>query len=700
MNKISTIPRKGVSRVEQRVAGDLLKKIFSKIKVPNTYPSSGTQSSQSPYSSHWKGYLKSKGSYYPLIEMQNMRRSTSSVTRGFGLDRRFSPSFDYYIEQSVYRDILSIPESNFGGPEMLFYGLNGERRSGVFLRNACYAYEIVTKFNRARDDSFTILEIGSGFGMLAYILKNYYKNAKLFLIDLPETLAICAWYLENTLPDCSFLYWPADSDASLAAAEVVFVNAKAFLEGMGDYDLVINCDSMSEMTADVACNYLKIIEADIRDEGMFFFLNKEGIDKEAMTRPTQYPFSTQWVVESIRPTYVGFLDDYRHIQMCLRWSTRQVDLPVLRNPLLDLAYQYFYKERLEYFSMFGFVEHYKQHAAHLGNDCREFSIKCIVNFDLTYCIQNWQILHRNRWANDSERLLSRICLIVLCDRLIDSHRESEAEPIAAMLAEAAESFSETWAAGRILARLNEEKQAREVLARSIKFEGVLPVLLLKAGKLLKAWGYVDLAQKAFEHVLNEGSCPLEKIEAGMRLRIGVSQIDSLSSTLPHYVFSIGYYLVRIADVFHKNGCRDRAYDMLLPIVMKQVEVGHYDLFAAAELLDAIGCSEQAEPLIREAIKLGYNDNSFYRKIGLFFEQRGDYSSAVTYLKRSLDIDASWASTHYDLARVYQKLGQSDLEVEHLREALSCSYNKEVDYDALNKRFSFLAQNGVKAHETL
>lgn len=686
--------------MKQGEAGDLLQEIYSKVQVAGTDPSSGTKTSQSQHSWHWEWYLKSKGAYHSLDDMLNMRSPTYSVTRGFGLDRRFSPSFDYYIEQNVYQDILSIPESDFGGPEKLFYGVNGERRSGIFLRNACYTYEIVTKFNRARDDSLTILEIGPGFGMLAYILKHYYKNARLFLVDLPETLAICAWYLENTVPDCSFLYCPADSDASLAAADVVFVNAEAFVEGMGDYDLVINCDSMSEMTVDVACNYLRIIEADVRDEGMFFFLNKEGIDKEAMARPTLYPFSAQWAVEGIRPTYVGFLDDYRHIQMCLRWSTRQLDLPMLRNPLLDLAYQYFYKERLECFSMFGFLEHYEQHVAYLGDDCREFLLKSIVSLDLTYCVQNWQILHKNGWASDSERLISRVCIIVLCDLLIDAHRESEAESISTMLAEVAESFSETWAAGRILARLNKEKQAREVLARSIKFEGVSPVLLLKAGKLLEASGYVDLAQKAFERVLNEGSRPLEKIEAAMRLRMGVSQIDSLCSTLPHYVFSIGYYVVRIADVFHKNGYRDQAYDMLLPIVKKQIEVGHYDLFAATEILDTIGYSEQAETLIREVIKLGHNDNGFQRKIGLFFEQKGDYSSALKYLERSLDIDASWASTHYDLARVYQKLGQSSLEVKHLKEALLCSHNKEVDYDALNRRLSFLTKNRGKEIETL
>jgi len=688
------MPRK-VSVMDQGKAGDLLQKIFSKAQLVGTVQSNGSQKSNSQYSSHWESYLKFKGAYYSLSDMLKMRSPGSSITRGFGLDRRFSPSFDYYREQSVYKDILSIPESDFGDPEKLFYGVNGERRSGIFLRNACYAYEIITRFKRERNSSFNILEIGSGFGMLAYILKHYYKNAKLFLVDLPETLATCAWYLENAFPDSSFLYCPADTDDSIGAADVIFINAEAFKIGMTGYDLVINCDSMSEMTADVACNYLSIIEADMYDDGMFFFLNKEGIDKEAMARPTLYPFSMQWVLESIRPTYVGFQDDYRHIQICLRRSTRQLEWPVWLGKLLDLAYQYFYEERLECFSMFEFLEGYKWDKTLFGDELNEFIYKCIVGSDLTYCAQNWRVLHKESWASDLERSISGICMIIVCDLLIEDNRENEAEPIAMALSKGAGSFSETWATGRILARLNKNRQAKAAWERSLKIENIPAVLLLKAGKLLEASNCADLAKKAFERVLSESYYPLEKIEAAMRLQMEASQIDILSATLPSYAFSIGYYLVRIATIFHHSGYSDRAYDLLLPIITNQIQAGHYDLFAAAKILDALGYKEKAKGLIQEAIKLGHNDNGFYRKIGLFFEQKGDYISAEKYLKASLDIDVSWASTHYDLARVYQKLGQISLEVDYLEKTLLCSHNKEVDYDALNERLRFLAKSEDK-----
>jgi tetratricopeptide (TPR) repeat protein len=607
-------------------AGKLLQKIYSKVRGDGM-----AQPFQPQYSSFWQRFLKSKGAYHSLDDMLNMRLPTSSVTRGFGQDLRFSPSFDYYVEQKVYQDILSIPEPNFGNPQKIFCGIGGEKRSGIFLRNACYAYEIITKFNRPRNDSFNILEIGPGFGMLAYILKHYYKNAKLFLVDLPETLAICAWYLENTFPRLSFSYCPADP--APVVTDVTFVNAEAFVAGMSDYDLVINCDSMSEMTKDVACNYLRIVEADIHDGGMFFSLNKEGLDKEAIARPTLYPFSARWIAESVQSTHVGFLDDYRHIQMCLRWSDRQAVLPELRNLLLDLAYQYFYKERLECFALFRFVECYDQH------------------------------------PNDLGYMAFRICMIVFCDLLIDAHRESEAKPIVAAIAAAPESFSEAWATGRILGRLNKKEQAKRLLARSIEFDDVSPTILLKAGKLLEALGHKDLSVRAFNRVLNEGSCPLEKIEAATKLQMEVSQTDDLFSTLPPHAFSIGYYTVRMADILYRNGHWDRAHDMLLPVVM-----GH---------------PRRARALIQKAIRLGHNDNGFYRKIGLFFERKGDYPSALKYLKRSLDIDASWASTHSDLAGVYRKLGRGGLEARHLKKALLCTHNKEVDYGVLYERLDFL-----------
>jgi len=673
-------------------ARDLLLKIYSKVQVAGTATSNGSSYPSSQYSSHWEWYLRSKGAYHSLESMLNMRHPTSSVTRGFGLDRRFSPSYDYYVNQSVYRDILSISEPDFGNPEKPFFGLNDERRSGIFLRNACYAYNIITNFSQGRDKAITVLEIGPGFGMLAYILKQYYKNARLVLVDLPETLCICASYLENTLPKCAFLYWPADTDTSFADADVILVNAGAFIGGMARYDLVINCDSMSEMTADIASSYLSIIESDINDKGMFFFLNKEGIDKYAMSRPTLYSFSEQWTVKSMQPTYVGFLEDYRHIQMCLQSSDRKTDLPELRNHLLDIAYRYFYNERLECFAMFEFVEKFDHYMAHASEDLK-FLLNCIKNQDLDYGVRHVQVIRKKEWDSDTERLADQICMIILCDLLIDAHRQSEAIPISLALAEFAEFFYETWASARILVRLNQGERAKTLWAQALNVKDVPSLMLLRAGKQLNALGYFDLAQKAFRRVVNEMSSPLEKIEAAMRLEWRSPQeLKTLFSSLPSYVFSIGYHMVRMADALYKSGCFYEAYEMLLPLLNNRIKAGHYDLFFAAQIMGALGHTEQIESLMQEAIRLGHNDNGFYRKIGLLFEQRGDYSSSLKYLKMSLHIDGSWASTHYDLAQVYRKLNQIDMEVKHLKEALLCGHNKEVDYDAIRRRLSFLTRN--------
>jgi tetratricopeptide (TPR) repeat protein len=673
-------------------AGDLLQKIYSKIHSPGTAPGNSPASGSSHYSSHWEWYLKSKGAYHSLENMLTMRQPASSITRGFGLDRRFSSSYDLYLGTAVYRDILSIPESDFGDPEKLFFGVGSERRSGIFLRNACYACNIITHAEWARESSISVLEIGPGFGMLAYILKQYYPKARLVLVDLPETLSICAWYLENVLPECTFAYRPAEAGSTSISADITFVNADAFSAGMGRYDLAINCDSMSEMVSDVSCNYVRIIESDMNDGGMFFFLNKEGIDKNAVARPTLYPFSGHWRIRAVQPTYVGFLDDYRHIQLCLAWSNRTDpgrNWPQLRLRLLDMAYQYFYNERLDCFGMFEFMQDLGPHGANGGNG-GTFLLDCISHEDLDYKVRQWQILSKEGWINGSERASALTGAVILCDLLISSQRQKEAEPIARALAGASNSFSETWAAGRILAELNHLEDARVLWGRAVELNDAGASLLLKAGKQLEARGQSDLATRAFERVVNEAaSCP-EKIEAAMRMRwTSPKELTQVFSRLPRHAFSIGYYIVRMADAFFRSGWADEAVETLTPLINKEVRAGHYDLFIAAQTLNSLNRLPQAEALIQEAISLGHNDNGFYRRIGLFFEQKGDYPSSAKYLKMSLDIDASWASTHYDLARIYRKLGPTDLEVSHLTEALRCSHNKEVDYASLRERLKAL-----------
>lgn len=647
----------------------------------------------SQYSAMWKEFLDAKGVSYCLDEMLQMRTLEAVVTRGFGLDRRFSPSFDLYRDEPLYQEILAIPESDFGGPEKLFCGIGQEKRSGIFLRNACYAYEIIRGLGRKRDEVFTILEIGPGFGMLAYILKNYFPNARIVLVDLPESLTISAWYLENTLPGVRSLYLPSGQGAVVAEAETVFINAGSFKQGLMRYDLVINCDSMSEMTAVVASHYLEVVASDMNEGGVFFSLNKEGIDKEAMARPTLYPFPEKWAVEGIGSTYVGFLNDARHVRMSFRCSLQGQDQPPWRNRFLDLSYQYFYKTRLECFEMFAFLESLGRGTERPGQAVGTFFQRCLVEPDLEYFISSWRSVEAGLGMSAVDRSFFRLTMVMALDLMIEGGRMKEAAPVVAALGNTAGSFDELWTAGRLSEALGDRDAAQEFWLRAVKQAAVPSNILLKAGISLAAAGREVLSRQVFERVVQESPYALERIEAALRHKMDLPLIERLCAGLPAYILSNGYCLVRLAMIFHKNGHLKRAQEMLQPIVTRRIETGHYDLLAAVKILDAVGDGAQADSLMREAVKLGHNDNGFYRRVGLFFEGKNDLSRALEYLHRSVEIDVSWASTHYDLARIYGKQGRTDLELVQLKKALALSYNKEVDYDQLRQRMKALEGAG-------
>ncbi len=383
------------------------------------------------HSEMWKRILKSKGTNFTREELKNMRTIDSTITRGFGLDRRFSPSYDIYRDEPIYQEILKIKESDLGNPEKIFFG-----HSGIFLRNACHAYDIIRLLKKDRSAKLTILDIGCGFGMLAFILKKYYSNAKLILVDLPETLEICKFYLADM-------------------GDIKFINSNDFKRTIARYDVAINIDSMSEMEKDVAINYLEIIETDIKEGGLFFFLNKEGLDKKAIKRPTLYPFSSNWKIEDIGHTYFGNLKDFRHIKICFRWSKYRVLL--IRNKFLDLAYQLFSENNAQYIELFDLLK------------------------------------------ND-------------------------------------------------------------------------------------------------------------------------------------YRFSVAYHLIKIAKRFPKF-----AYESLSPIIYKKIKAGHYELFETSKLLTELGYHIKSEELLKEAVKIGHNDSSFYITIGDWFKSLGKQDTAEQCYKKAKEI---------------------------------------------------------------
>jgi len=128
----------------------------------------------------------------------------------------------------------------------------------------------------------TILEIGGGFGGLAYHLKRILPQARYYVLDLPESLIFSAIYLSVLFPKerCHLLDLSL-SDSVLKDCSPGFSFLPNFLfprlvkSGLR-IDLVINTLSMSEMSESQVRAYCEGIHQLLGTTGVFFEQNQDN----------------------------------------------------------------------------------------------------------------------------------------------------------------------------------------------------------------------------------------------------------------------------------------------------------------------------------------------------------------------------------------------------------------------------------------
>ena len=108
-----------------------------------------------------------------------------------------------------------------------------------------------------------ILEIGGGYGGLAYALKNIFPDAHYVMVDLPESLLFAGVYLNIVMPQ----YCDERSSAGFE-----FVSNHLAHEALANshFDLIINTGSLGEMTDYQVGAYAKLIERVLAPHGLFY----------------------------------------------------------------------------------------------------------------------------------------------------------------------------------------------------------------------------------------------------------------------------------------------------------------------------------------------------------------------------------------------------------------------------------------------
>jgi hypothetical protein len=148
-------------------------------------------------------------------------------------------------------------------PDSLCLERAGRRVSPDFLRLLAYAHTIDQQMAIARvEEPRVILEIGSGHGGLARLMKLRHANATVCLIDLPACLMAAAFYLQQSMPDLRIV-WLRDLDGDLAASGADFILIPADeadgLHGQ-TIDLAINIWSFGEMPNTQIATWFELIQ--------------------------------------------------------------------------------------------------------------------------------------------------------------------------------------------------------------------------------------------------------------------------------------------------------------------------------------------------------------------------------------------------------------------------------------------------------
>ena len=121
-----------------------------------------------------------------------------------------------------------------------------------------------------------ILDIGGGWGGLAYFLRKILPESHLTILDLPETMIFSIPYLKMVDKDKSFFVYGENGsiNSAISSSDYSFV-PPAVIDQIEDhtFDLIVNTGSMAEMTTEQVMEYI----AHIRriGKGLFYSFNEE-----------------------------------------------------------------------------------------------------------------------------------------------------------------------------------------------------------------------------------------------------------------------------------------------------------------------------------------------------------------------------------------------------------------------------------------
>jgi len=248
-------------------------------------------------SKFWAEILQERRNYPGFDDMLVMRRGATYPLADRGAAAASNPHSEWQHARAAYAVVTqSVPDTYFQGLNESAIGcplsvdFKGQRFSAGAITNALTSYRILEWCTSTGlvNRPLRVLEIGAGYGQVAYQLFQQLKIASYTVCDLPENLFLSAFYLQGNFPDKKAVFVKESDLLGDKSAELVFL-VPPFLNRLpGPFDVVINSYSFQEMNLQSIEEYFAFVEATLATDGLFYSLNAHR--KAGAAWPSDYPF--------------------------------------------------------------------------------------------------------------------------------------------------------------------------------------------------------------------------------------------------------------------------------------------------------------------------------------------------------------------------------------------------------------------------
>ena len=270
---------------------------------------------------HWLGFhIENKDNFSKHSSIENFRK-TLSLGRD---DSMFRKSYLNLAEISEWSNELSeknlinnLSSHNIGNSDDVVLHRSKYYDYNKFFQ--IYYFNLIKDFISNHNICF---EIGAGYGALAeIIIKN--KNTKYFVVDLPESNILTAYYLNKCFPDKKiYLYDNYINNNRIVMSsdieefDIFILPPNLKFEDSINFDLFINARSMMEMDMATINDYFNFIHKHSNEGTYFLNVNRyEKVTVGESIRFSDYPYDPNWDVEISTP---AFKQEHIHLILAKR----------------------------------------------------------------------------------------------------------------------------------------------------------------------------------------------------------------------------------------------------------------------------------------------------------------------------------------------------------------------------------------------